>query len=136
MNLFLCSLLPLRHKLLVYAVLLSEWVRVTIESEPSTNSADLDPMFPDLWNFPQRWSFLQSILQRCCLVTSSEPVCLNTVFYVITVKAQLKPHAVMDCLFFFLEFAVITLRRYFWKSEQHKQYNMNLWIWSSWCHYY
>ena len=30
----------------------SEWVSVTKEAEPSTNSADFDPMFPDLWNFP------------------------------------------------------------------------------------
>ena len=29
-----------------YAVLLSELVSVTIKSEPSTNSADFDPMFP------------------------------------------------------------------------------------------
>ena len=35
-----------------YVVLLSEWVSVTIDSEPSMNSLDLDPMFPDLWNFP------------------------------------------------------------------------------------
>ena len=26
---------------------------VTIESVSSTNSADFDPMFPDLWNFPE-----------------------------------------------------------------------------------
>jgi len=31
----------------------SEWVSVTIESEPWTNSADFDPMFPDLWKFPR-----------------------------------------------------------------------------------
>ena len=31
-----------------YAVLLSEGVSVTIESERSTNSTDFDPMFPDL----------------------------------------------------------------------------------------
>ena len=44
-----CSLLPLRRKLLCCP---SEWVSVTIESEPSTSSADFDPMFPDLSNFP------------------------------------------------------------------------------------
>ena len=39
-----------------YAVLVSEWVRewvsVTRESEPTTNSADFDPMFPDLRVYP------------------------------------------------------------------------------------
>ena len=44
-----CSLLPRRRKLLCCP---SEWVSVTIESEPSTSSADFDPMFPDLSNFP------------------------------------------------------------------------------------
>ena len=45
-----CSLLPLRHKLLCYP---SKWVSVTIESEPTTNSADFDPIFPDLRDFPR-----------------------------------------------------------------------------------
>jgi len=41
----LCSLLPLRRKLLCCP---SEGVSVTIEAEPSTNFADFDPMFRDL----------------------------------------------------------------------------------------
>ena len=43
-----CSLLPLRRKLLCCP---SKWVSVTIESEPTKNSADLDPIFPDLRDF-------------------------------------------------------------------------------------
>ena len=63
-----------------YAALLSEWVSVTIESEPSTKPADFDPIFPDLCNFPPRRSFPQSILQKGCSVTSSGPAWLNTLF--------------------------------------------------------
>lgn len=33
-------------------VWMSEWVRVTTESEPTTNSADFDPIFPDFRDFP------------------------------------------------------------------------------------
>ena len=44
-----CSLLPFRRKLLCFP---SEWVNVTIECEPSMNTADFDPIFPVLWNFP------------------------------------------------------------------------------------
>ena len=62
------------------AVLLSEWVSVTIESEPSTNPADFDPMFPNLWTLPGDGAFFQSILQKCCLVTSLGPVWLTTIF--------------------------------------------------------
>lgn len=38
-----CSLLPFRRKLLFFP---SEWVSVTKEAEPSTNSANFDPLFP------------------------------------------------------------------------------------------
>ena len=44
-----CSLLPLRRKLLCC----SEWVSVTIESEPITNSDDFDPIFPILETSPE-----------------------------------------------------------------------------------
>ena len=46
-----------------------------IESEPSTNSADFDPMFPDLGNFSGDGVFF-----KCCLVTSSGPALLNIIF--------------------------------------------------------
>ena len=38
-----------------------EWASVTIESEPSKNSADLEPMFPDLRNFPGEGFFFRAI---------------------------------------------------------------------------
>ena len=44
-----------------YAILLSEWVSVTMEPESTTNSTDFDPMFPD---FSGDQGFLQSILLR------------------------------------------------------------------------
>ena len=44
-----CNLLPLRRKLPCCP---SEWVSITTESEPTTNTADFDPIFPDLRDFP------------------------------------------------------------------------------------
>ena len=71
-----------------YAVLLSEWVNVTVESEPSTNSADFDPMFPDLWNFPGDGVFFR--------------VFYNVVRYdILSSNRRIKLHAVRDCLFFY-----------------------------------
>ena len=54
------SLLPLGRKLLRRSSEGdSEWVSVTIESDPLANSADFDPMFPDLWNFLRTESFFR-----------------------------------------------------------------------------
>lgn len=36
-----------------------EWVSVTIESEPTSNSADFDPMFPDFRDFPRDGVFVR-----------------------------------------------------------------------------
>ena len=55
-------------------------MNVTTESEPSTNSTDFDPIFSDPWGVPGDQSFLQSILQKCCLVSSPGPAWLNAVF--------------------------------------------------------
>lgn len=45
-----CSLLPLRHMLLCC---LSEWVsECNNRIQPTMNSADFDPIFPDLRDFP------------------------------------------------------------------------------------
>ena len=64
-----CRLLSHRRKLLCSP---SEWVsECNMESEPKINSTDFDPIFQ---------GFLHRILQKCCLVTSSGPAWLNTVF--------------------------------------------------------
>ena len=61
--------------------MLSFWVSVTIESEPTTNSADFDPIFPDLNSFlylrtsvksqilcyPECKSFRMSITMETCV---------------------------------------------------------------------
>ena len=60
-----------KGQLCYYAALLSdwmsewvsEWVGVTIESGPTTNSADFDPMFPDLRDFPRDGVFFRVILK-------------------------------------------------------------------------
>ena len=55
-----CSLLPFRRKLLCYpSKWVSEWVCVTIESEPWKNSADFDPILPYRWNFLGDGVFLE-----------------------------------------------------------------------------
>ena len=45
-----CGLVP-KRQVSHYAILLSGSVNETIDSEPTTNSADFDPIFPDLSPF-------------------------------------------------------------------------------------
>ena len=85
-----------------YAVLLSEWVSVsiTIESEPPTNCANFDPMLPNLWNFPGAGVFSEYFTEML----------LSYIFRPRVVKYDIlrnnrcsKLHAVLDCLFFSLK---------------------------------
>ena len=79
----------------------SEWVSVTIESEPSTNSATFDPMFPDLWDFPRDRVFFRVFYRNAAyIVISSGPAWLNTIIILNNNRCS-ELHAVIDCLFFF-----------------------------------
>ena len=72
-----------------YAVLLSEWVSVsiTIESQPPTNCANFDPMLPNLWNFPGAGVFRSRVVN----------------YDILRNNRCSKLHAVLDCLFFSLK---------------------------------
>ena len=52
-----------------YAVVVSERVSVTTELEPTTNSSDFDPIFPDLSSIPGT-SF---VVQRLSRIASNGP---------------------------------------------------------------
>ena len=80
-----------------YAVLLIDWVsecnnRIWAHIELCRFRSDV----PRFQRLPQRRSFRQSMLQKCCLVTSSVPVWLNAVFYVMTGTVS---YMLSDCLF-------------------------------------
>ena len=73
---------------------------VTIESEPSTNSADLDLMFPDLLKFPGDGVFFRVFYRNVAyLVTSSSPACYCK-YDILSKNRRSKLLAVIDCLFF------------------------------------
>ena len=77
-----CSLLPFRRKLLCCpSKWVSEWVCVTIESEPSKELCRFRSDLTRSLKLPRRRirSFLRSILQKRCLVSSSGPTWLNTI---------------------------------------------------------
>ena len=81
-----------------YAVL-SEWVSVTIESEPKSNSADFNSIFPILETSPER---------RFSLGYFTEML-LSYIFGPSVVEGGIprnnrrsKLHSVIDCLFFWL----------------------------------
>ena len=65
-----------------YAVLLSEWVSVTVTTESEAINKLCRFWSYVHWSLklPRRQSFLQSIWQKFCLVTSSGPAWLNTIF--------------------------------------------------------
>ena len=71
---------------------------VTIESEPSTNSADFDPMFPDLGNFRVDRVFFGVF----CRNIANLHLWPSVVKYdILSNNRRSKIHAVIDCLFFF-----------------------------------
>ena len=79
-----------------YAVLLIERGSVTLESEPSTKSADFDPMFPDLGNFPGDGVFFRVFYRNVALLHLRAQRGKNDI---LSNNRRSKLHAVIDCLF-------------------------------------
>ena len=77
--------------------MLSFWVSVAIESEPSTKSADFDPMFPGLWNFPGDGVFFKLFYKNVAYfyLQAQRGYC-----DILSNNRRTKLHAVIDCLFY------------------------------------
>ena len=76
-----------------YAVLVSEWVSESVSKRVSECNNRIRALNELCWSqsdvprslkLPRRRTFLQSILQKCCLVTSLGPVWFKMIFWVIT----------------------------------------------------
>jgi len=112
-----------------YAVLLSEWMSVTIESEPSTNSADFDPMFPYLWNFPVDRVFFRVFYRNVAYLCIFGPSMVK--YNVLSNNRRSELHAVIDCLFFFLlQFGDPYLwNKLLWSVLWYKKWRPSFWSW-------
>ena len=120
-----CSLLPRKRRLLCcLSEWASEWVsecnnRIQAHDEPFRFRSDI----PRSQRLPRKRSFLQIILQNCCLVTSSRPELFNAVFYFVITGAV--SYMQSDCQFFYA-------RRLVFRLDQEKN-GMNMWSFTLAC---